>query len=130
MLTELQQMAGPDVTFHGSASEATVIELLEACNAVCVAAEEDFGIVAVEAQAAGKPVVAFGRGGALETIEEHVTGVFFNEQTEDSVVHALVASQELETPPELIAAFAQRFSRAAFRQDLLAAITDRREVGV
>ncbi len=52
----------------------TVIELLESCRAVCVAGEDDFGIVAVEAQAAGKPVVAYGRGGALETVQRRTDG--------------------------------------------------------
>jgi glycosyltransferase involved in cell wall biosynthesis len=122
---ELRGIAGPNVAFHGSASDATVIELLESCAAVCVAGEEDFGMVAVEAQAAGKPVVAFGRGGALETVEDGVTGVLFGDQSVGSFVAAVKACQKLATSPELIAARAERFSIGAFRTNLVGAITAR-----
>ena len=94
---------------------------------MCVAGEEDFGIVAVEAQAAGKPVVAYGRGGALETVEEHLTGVFFREPTVDSLVAAITACERLDTPPEVIAERARRFGPASFRQNLVATIAARQE---
>jgi glycosyltransferase involved in cell wall biosynthesis len=121
-LDALRDLGGTRVTFHGAAPEPTVRRLLQECNAVCVAGEEDFGIVAVEAQAAGKPVVAFGRGGALETIIPAVTGVFFDEHTVEAVADALASSQTLETPPEVIAGHASRFSRSTFSQRLLASI--------
>jgi glycosyltransferase involved in cell wall biosynthesis len=122
MLGELRRIAGPDVTFHGPVADTTVVELLESCRAVCVAGQDDFGIVAVEAQAAGKPVIAYGRGGALETIDEHVTGVLFYEQTEASVAEAIAASERLQTPPEAIAQRTRRFCRASFGSNLLAVI--------
>jgi len=122
----LQKMAGAGVRFYRAAPEQTVIELLEGCRTVCVAGEEDFGIVAVEAQAAGKPVVAYGRGGACETVQQGVTGVLFSEQTEDAVVAALIAADELPTSPELIAAYARRFSREAFRDRLVATLASHR----
>jgi glycosyltransferase involved in cell wall biosynthesis len=125
MLEELRTLAGPSVEFHGAAPEEIVVELLEGCRTVCIAGEEDFGIVAAEAQAAGKPVVAYGRGGALETVDDGVTGVLFDEQVEDAVVRAIVASDELETPTEVIAARAERFGLAAFQTNLLNAITAR-----
>jgi glycosyltransferase involved in cell wall biosynthesis len=81
--------------------------------------------VAVEAQAAGKPVIAYGHGGALETIDEHVTGVLFYEQTDESVAQAIAASERLETPPDVIAQRARRFGRASFERGLLAAIAAR-----
>jgi len=127
MLNELREIAGAHVTFHRSASAATVAELMEGCRAVCVAGEEDFGIVAVEAQAAGKPVVAYGRGGALETVEEHLTGVFFREPTVDSLVAAITACERLDTPAEVIAERARRFGVASFRRNLVAAIVARQE---
>jgi glycosyltransferase involved in cell wall biosynthesis len=114
----LRELAGPTVTLHGGADDQVVVELMERCRAVCVAAEEDFGIVAVEAQAAGKPVVAYGRGGSLETVDEGFTGVFFRERTEDSVIAAFKASERLDASPEQIAERARRFSRAAFRARL------------
>jgi glycosyltransferase involved in cell wall biosynthesis len=122
MLPYLREIAGPTVALHGGASDDAVIQLMEGCRAVCIAAEEDFGLVAVEAQAAGKPVVAYGRGGSLETIEKDVTGVFFQDLTEDCLLDAVAASDRLETPPESIARNARRFSRNAFRSGLMHAI--------
>jgi glycosyltransferase involved in cell wall biosynthesis len=119
VLPYLQGIAGPTVAFHGSADDRTVVELMESCRAVCVAAEEDFGIVPVEAQAAGKPVVAFGRGGALETVEQGVTGAFFYERTEDALLPAIAACDRIATSPDEIARRALRFSRPAFRERLI-----------
>ncbi len=92
--------------------------LLATCSTVCIAGEEDFGIVAVEAQAAGKPVVAFRRGGACETVEDGVTGVLFDEQRVGCVAAALAACGHLATAPERIAANAERFSAKAFSDGL------------
>jgi glycosyltransferase involved in cell wall biosynthesis len=132
LLSELQALAGPSVMFHGGLDDRSVVELIESCRAVCVAGEEDFGLVAVEAQAAGKPVISWAGGGSLETIEEGMTGVFFRERTEDGVIGAIRASEEIVTAPEAIAARAQRFSRAEFRSRLTTEITtalDRRSQG-
>jgi glycosyltransferase involved in cell wall biosynthesis len=118
LLPTLRQIAGPGIRLHGAVDDDVVVELMQDCNAVCVAAEEDFGLVAVEAQAAGKPVVAYGRGGALETVDEGFTGVFFHERTEESVIAAITASERVDTSPECIAERARRFSPAAFRARL------------
>jgi len=118
-LEDLRSIAGTETTFHGGAPEATVTRLLETCSAVCVAGEEDFGIVAVEAQAAGKPVVAYGRGGAIETVVGGVTGVLFESQTVADVVAAIGACEQLATTPEEVALWAGRFSRVAFRKGIL-----------
>jgi glycosyltransferase involved in cell wall biosynthesis len=128
-LDDLRELAGPSVTMHGGVDDAAVVELMEQCRAVCVAAEEDFGLVAVEAQAAGKPVIAYGRGGSLETVDEGVSGVFFNERTEDSMIDAFAASDRLDASPERLAERAGRFSRAAFRarlNEVLVEALDRR----
>jgi glycosyltransferase involved in cell wall biosynthesis len=127
LLENLRRMAGPDTTFHGAAPEETVTQLLETCSAVCVAGEEDFGIVAVEAQAAGKPVVAYGRGGARETVVDGVTGVLFDEQTVVCVANAVAACRRLVTSPEHIAASTARFSARAFRAGLTRVIAATRE---
>jgi glycosyltransferase involved in cell wall biosynthesis len=74
--------------------------------------------VAVEAQAAGKPVVAYGRGGARETVLDGVTGVLFEEQTVDCVADAIATCELLDTPPERIAASADLFSVGAFADGL------------
>lgn len=115
-LDALRALAGPNVAFHGRADDAAVTELMERCRAVCLPGVEDFGIVPVEANAAGKPVVAFGRGGALETQQEGVTGAFFYEQTADALLDAVRRVDALETSPESLAESARRFSRAAFRE--------------
>jgi glycosyltransferase involved in cell wall biosynthesis len=115
LLPALRQIAGPQVTFHGGLTDETVVELMQRCRAVCVAAEEDFGMVAVEAQAAGKPVIAFGRGGSLETVEQGFSGVFFLEHTVSSLTDAIRAVDRLEACPQALAEGAQAFSRPAFR---------------
>jgi len=127
LLDELRSAAGPGTTFHGAAPEETVTRLLETCSTVCVAGQEDFGIVAVEAQAAGKPVVAYGQGGARETIVDGVTGVLFDEQTVTCIACAVVACDELDTPPEAIAASAARFSASAFVEGLRGVIAGARD---
>jgi glycosyltransferase involved in cell wall biosynthesis len=127
LLDELRRAAGPETTFHGAATDETVAALLQSCSAVCVAGEEDFGIVAVEGQAAGKPVVAFARGGARETVAHGVTGVLFEEQTVPAVMSALADCENLATSPETIAENAARFSPRAFAERLGAVIADARE---
>ena len=115
---KLRRIAGPSVVLHGGVDDATVVGLMQSCRAVCVAAEEDFGIVAVEAQAAGKPVIAYARGGALETVDDGVTGVLFAERTVDAVTKAILDADKLDSSPEEIAAHAERFSSATFRERL------------
>jgi glycosyltransferase involved in cell wall biosynthesis len=125
-LTRLRAIAGPSVTFHASAGDREIVEMMESCRALVVAGMEDFGIVSVEAQAAGKPVVAFAAGGSLETVEEGLTGVFFHEQTVEATIDALNRADSLSTSPEEIAERARRFSRAAFRERLLDVIAGQR----
>jgi len=118
-LPDLRARAGPTVRFHERLSDAEVTELFEGCRAFCLPGCEDFGITAVEANAAGKPVVAFGCGGALETLEEGVTGAFFDEHSVDSVLDAVRRSEAIAASPELIAERARRFSPEAFRERLV-----------
>lgn len=115
-LEDLRGMAGPSVTFHGRADDATVTELMERCRALCLPGVEDFGIVPVEANAAGKPVVAFAQGGALETQEDGVTGALFNEPTADALLEAVRRADALDADPQALADAARRFSRSAFRE--------------
>ena len=122
-LVDLQSRAGPTVKFHGHLDDDAVTELFEQCRAYCMPGWEDFGIAPVEAQAAGKPVIAFARGGALETVQEDVSGVFFRRQDVESVIDAIHRSDELQTPPERIAELVARFSAQNFRSALVAAIS-------
>jgi glycosyltransferase involved in cell wall biosynthesis len=121
-LEELRAAAGPSVVFHGGLDDDAVTELMEDCSALCLPGVEDFGITPVEAHAAGKPVIAFAGGGALETVEERFDGAFFYEPTPEALLDAYGRLDDLETEPEDIARAAQRFNPAAFRETLLAAI--------
>jgi len=117
-LDKLRRRAGPRVAFHGNVTDKELSTLFESCRAFCLPGLEDFGITPVEANAAGKPVIAFGAGGALETVEDGVTGAHFGEQTVEAVIAAIRRCETLSTPPELLARRAARFSRAAFRERL------------
>ena len=129
-LADLRRRAGPTVRFLGRLADAEITRLFERCSAFCLPGTEDFGITAVEANAAGKPVVAFAAGGALETIEAGVGGVFFREQTPAALLAALRACDEIDASPQRIAQHARRFSAQTFGDrfttELAAAIADRR----
>src|SRR5262249_10865889 len=118
-LEGLKRYAGPTVTFHGRLSDEDVTELMESCRALCLPGREDFGISPVEALAAGKPVVAFGAGGALETFEDGTTGAFFRSHDRSAVLDAIRRCDAIDTAPAALAASARRFSRTAFRARLV-----------
>jgi len=112
----LERRAGRSVTFEGFAPRARLLELLAGCDAYLVPGEEDFGIAAVEAMAAGKPVVIFGRGGATETVIDRVTGVLFDDQSPTGVVQAIRRLEGMALDPFEIRARAEHFDRATFRR--------------
>jgi glycosyltransferase involved in cell wall biosynthesis len=121
-LENLRHGAGPTVEFHGRLPDREVSALMESCRALCLPGKEDFGICAVEANAAGKPVVALAAGGALETLEDGVTGSFFMSHDPDEVLAAIHRCDRIGTHPEAIAATARRFSRPAFEAGLRSAL--------
>jgi glycosyltransferase involved in cell wall biosynthesis len=116
---ELRRLGGPTVEFHGRLPDRDVTELMENCRALCLPGKEDFGITAVEANAAGKPVVALAAGGALETLEDGVTGSFFTSHAPDEVLAAIRRCDQIDTHPHVIADAAQRFSHRAFETRLV-----------
>jgi glycosyltransferase involved in cell wall biosynthesis len=87
-------------------------------KAFVFAAEEDFGIVPVEAQACGTPVIAFGKGGSLETVKENISGVFFNEQSVESLSEAVGKFESMSFDAIEIRAHAERFSTDNFSQKI------------
>jgi glycosyltransferase involved in cell wall biosynthesis len=117
-LDDLRARAGHTVTFHGRVSDADVARMMESCRAFCLPGKEDFGITPVEAQAAGKPVVAFAAGGALETVIDGETGAFFTSHDHADVLAAIRRADAISAGPERIAAQARRFSRHAFETRL------------
>ncbi len=120
---KIKSKAGPNVELLGYQSFAVLRDLMQRARAFVFAAEEDFGIIPVEAQAAGTPVIALGKGGALETVHglgaEHPTGVFFEQQTPEDLVRAVrtFEAHEGDFEPERCRANALRFSAPRFREE-------------
>ena len=111
----VEQAAGDGVTLLGFADDAVVQDHLERCKGFLFAAEEDFGIVPVEAMAAGAPVIAYRRGGATETALEGETGIFFDQQNEASVIAAIEEFEDREWDSTLCRAHAETFSTERFQ---------------
>lgn len=84
----------------GGISDEMVVQILAGCKALIIAGIEDFGLASLEAQALGKPVVAFGKGGALETVIPNKTGIFFDEQTEESIIETLKKLESIKINPK------------------------------
>jgi glycosyltransferase involved in cell wall biosynthesis len=119
---ELRAIAGPTVRFHGAVSDEVLVELIEACSAVCTPGTEDFGIVPVEGNAAGKPALAYADGGALETITDGVNGVLFDSPTVDSVLDAIRRLDSIDADPHTLASAAERFSVERFHRAMRATV--------
>jgi len=136
---QLRRMAGPTVEFLGRLNDTGMKEALAGCRALLFPGEEDFGIIPVEAQAFGRPVIAYGSGGALETVRgidsvedaplsqnaptvhgatEPLTGVFFSHPTQSDLVRAILDFEAIESrfSPQAIRAHALQFDATVFRQ--------------
>ena len=114
----LKQMAGPTVEFLGRRSDEDVTELLTHCKAFFFPGEEDFGIAPVEAMASGRPVIALKAGGAIETVIEGKTGVFFDSPNVESVIGAIERLDTLVLDPSCIRSHAELFDTSAFHRRL------------
>jgi len=114
--------AYPEAEFLGRVEDAELAELYACARAVIVPSMEEFGITAVEAQAAGRPVIAAAAGGALETVIDGQTGRLARLDDVDSFAQAIARIDELDFDPARAAANAERFSVAAFRQRLAAEV--------
>lgn len=104
-----------NIELRGRLGTAELVRLTQTARACVFAAEEDFGIATVEAQACGTPVIAFGRGGARDIVLPGETGVFFEAQTSDAIIGAVEAFEGLSIDPAACRANAERFSHDAFR---------------
>ncbi|MDR0383691.1 MAG: glycosyltransferase, partial [Spirochaetaceae bacterium] len=105
--------------------------LLSQARALLFPGIEDMGLVPVEAAAAGCPVIAYRKGGAIDTVEENVTGIFFDEQSASSLSDAIRRFETIEggfTDRAGFTAFAQRFSKDAFKERVLNALAERKRV--
>lgn len=120
--SRLEALAGPSISFLGQVSDREINRYLERCRALIFPGLEDFGIAAVEAQACGRPVIAFAAGGALETVIPGETGWLFHEQTVDALVEAVLRSKAVNWSAERIRANALNFSRDIFIDKMRAVI--------
>lgn len=110
----LEARSGPTVTFLGRVDDARLKELLVHCQAVLWPGEEDFGLVPVEAQASGRPVIAFNAGGASETVIHGETGVLFSPQSEGALVEAIESLSSRSFDAEVLRRNAAKFDLSVF----------------
>ncbi len=114
-LEMLKSCAGPTVRFLGRASDEEVEYYVSRCRALIFPGEEDFGMAPLEVAAAGRPTIAFRAGGALETIVEGETGLFFDDQTTEALVNAIERFEQRAWSPQQIRSHAEGFSTEVFQ---------------
>lgn len=114
----LRSIAGPTVSFFGVASEAELRRMYGECKALIFPQIEDFGLTAVEVQAAGRPVIAFKSGGALETVVANRTGLFFTQQTVSGLADAMQRFDKIKWVTKVIQKNASRFDLTHFQEKM------------
>lgn len=115
---DLERVAGPTVKFLGRVDFKNLKRHFGECKALVFPGEEDFGIIPVEVMAAGRPVIAYGRGGAMDTVIDGTTGVLFEEQTVDGLIDALKRFESLEFDPDALQSHAAKFSLQVFKSQV------------
>jgi len=118
--TALEKLGGETVKFVGRVSDRRLKQLYSNCRALLFPSDEDFGLVPVEVQASGRPVIAYRSGGALETVIENKTGIFFDYQDVDSLCTAILHFETTDFNPELIRENALRFGQDIFADKIRA----------
>ncbi len=116
----LERLAGPTVSFLGRQTDEAVVSYAARCRALLFPGEEDFGMTPLEVNAAGRPVIAFRAGGALETVVEGVTGVFFDQPATAALAQAIEDFERRSWDAAALQAHAAKFDRAIFAERLLA----------
>lgn len=112
---KLEKIANSNIKFLGRQSDDVIKEYYAKCRAFIFPGEEDFGITPLEAQACGRPVIAYGKGGALETVVNNLTGVFFEEQTATSLNEAIEKFNEMKFDKNEIRKHAETFDESIFK---------------
>jgi glycosyltransferase involved in cell wall biosynthesis len=122
----LESLAAPNIKFAGRATDPQVHELMTHCRALIFPGDEDFGIAPVEAQACGKPVIAWARGGALETVKAGETGWFFSECTPGALADAVERAEKIVWRPQFIRRWAETFGEDRFLKAMDAVLDEAR----
>jgi glycosyltransferase involved in cell wall biosynthesis len=112
----LRRLAGPTIRFMGRLTDQEVLYYYAHCRALLLPGEEDFGITPLEAQASGRPVIAYAAGGSLASVIDNVTGAFFHKQTTESLVDVLASFDEHEYDPQIIYNHALEFDQPRFKR--------------
>ena len=123
-LRRLRRLAGPTVRFTGRLPDDRVAELMRTARALVVTASEEFGIAAVEALASGRPVIALGAGGVLESVREGATGAYYRASDPEALADVVAGFDPLAFDPAVCVAAAQRFGVARFQAALRAIVED------
>jgi glycosyltransferase involved in cell wall biosynthesis len=110
----LKRMAKKNIRFLNSVTDRELVTLYSNAKALIFPQQEDFGLVAVEAMSLGTPVIAYRRGGAIDTITEGVTGVFFNKQTSESLIEAVKSFDATQFNDDILKRSAKKFSKERF----------------
>ncbi len=118
-LKSLKAMAKHNIEFLGPVSDKELAELYSRAKCFIFPQEEDFGITPLESMASGRPVIAYRGGGALETIKERETGLFFDEQTEDSLISTLEKFDSYEFDPAKCRQQAEKFNAEVFKSNII-----------
>ena len=121
----LAAMAGPNIRFLGYRPDDEVRGQMARCRALIFPGEEDFGITPLEAMAAGRPVVAYGAGGALDTIADGLTGLYFHEPTPESLAEAVQRLERHTFDPAILRQNAAQFGRERFCRELDAVLSQK-----
>lgn len=123
-LPSLRARAGRSVEFLGRVSDADLKTLYARCRGFVFPGEEDFGIAPLEANASGRPVIAYAGGGALDTVDDGRTGILFHEQTVDALAAAIQRCEQTHWDSAALRAHARRFDRQVFREQMHAFVTN------
>ncbi len=114
----LEEIAGANIHFVGRASGKELRAYYSSCRAFILPGEEDFGMTSLEAQASGRPVIAYAAGGALESVIEDKTGIFFYEQTSEALIRAVKKFDRLEFDSKMIREHAEKFDVEVFEKKI------------
>ena len=121
----LQALAKSNVEFLGRVPDEKIGDYFARCRAFILPGQEDFCIAPVEAQAAGRPVIAYAAGGAMDTVKEGVTGAFFHQQTPEALIEVIKEFDDTGYDPAIIRRHAERFDKRVFEEQLSAFIEEK-----